>query len=766
MNIVKWMRKNNRKIMAFVVIFIMVSFVGGMALQQLLMQFGSGRNRDVYTYRGNGKISMIDVQQAESDLTILATMQMPLFLLQYPTLKAKLLGQLLFPDSQNAPALYDEMKSGIARGGLRIEQGDIDRFFTTDTATSPILWILLRAEAREAGCIVPRENAAGMLKAIIPQLTRNWPQGAFSAAQMVEYMIKRNHVPEEKILDTLADLLAVLSYVQMVTSSEDITLAQLRATVVRRGQYQNQLGPETVSAEFVRFAAEDFVDQQGEPTQTELEQQLNAFKEYHAGQITEVNPYGFGYKLPGRVRLEYIIVKHDDVRNSLKEPTANEMEQFYQDNLILFQYEDQTDPNDPDSKVTKTMTYPEVMSRIKQTVRRQKTNRTVEMIINEARSKAESPFEDIDVRQASSEILAAAADDYSKIAEQVGKNYGLKLYAGQTGLLGAEGIAGDISLSKLSLQGQSRTPVRLGRIVFAVEQLGITKLSRFEVPAPKMWENIGPMKDSPGEYAGMVAIVRIIEAQPAEAPANIDVAFNIEGSSVGGPTVSKDKAFSVRDELVRDIKLIKAIAMAKTRTDEFGRMVRDSDWDKALVQYNDKYGDGEGSASKPGSKQVKLEKMIDKSPMSPQDIKASLVIMEDNPMAIRYIKDMVKTAKLAERFRTLLEDEKIEAKDIRAVVELKSSAAFYVVKDVSRKAVTKEAYYKAKGATAWQLDNTVSDSIALTHFMPENIIARMKFVPIRARNKVSDESTTTPQDNDRDGKDDQNAGDTSEGVSE
>ena len=99
MNIVKWMRKNNRKIMAFVVIFIMVSFVGGMALQQLLMQFGSGRNRDVYTYRGNGKISMIDVQQAESDLTILATMQMPLFLLQYPTLKAKLLGQLLFPDS-------------------------------------------------------------------------------------------------------------------------------------------------------------------------------------------------------------------------------------------------------------------------------------------------------------------------------------------------------------------------------------------------------------------------------------------------------------------------------------------------------------------------------------------------------------------------------------------------------------------------------------------------------------------------------------------
>ena len=35
MNIVKWMRKNNRKIMAFVVIFIMVAFVGGYALQLL-----------------------------------------------------------------------------------------------------------------------------------------------------------------------------------------------------------------------------------------------------------------------------------------------------------------------------------------------------------------------------------------------------------------------------------------------------------------------------------------------------------------------------------------------------------------------------------------------------------------------------------------------------------------------------------------------------------------------------------------------------------
>lgn len=42
MNAVKWIRKNERKLMAWLVILIMISFVGGYGLQQFLMYIGQG----------------------------------------------------------------------------------------------------------------------------------------------------------------------------------------------------------------------------------------------------------------------------------------------------------------------------------------------------------------------------------------------------------------------------------------------------------------------------------------------------------------------------------------------------------------------------------------------------------------------------------------------------------------------------------------------------------------------------------------------------
>jgi hypothetical protein len=123
MNIVKWMRKNNRKLMAGVVIVIMISFVGGTALQQLLSRWGSGAGSVVATYRDKGKISPIDLRVAEGQLMILRDLLMPMFL-QYkstpagtPDIRARLLGQLIFPDSQGAAMMQDEIRQSMARSG-------------------------------------------------------------------------------------------------------------------------------------------------------------------------------------------------------------------------------------------------------------------------------------------------------------------------------------------------------------------------------------------------------------------------------------------------------------------------------------------------------------------------------------------------------------------------------------------------------------------------------------------------------------------------
>ena len=99
------------KIMSFVVIFIMISFVGGMALQQVLMRLGSGINKPIAFYRGGGEVSQLDMQQAQRDLTVLSRLMIPTFL-QYkpsvtgqPDVRSQLLGQLLFPDAATSTML-------------------------------------------------------------------------------------------------------------------------------------------------------------------------------------------------------------------------------------------------------------------------------------------------------------------------------------------------------------------------------------------------------------------------------------------------------------------------------------------------------------------------------------------------------------------------------------------------------------------------------------------------------------------------------------
>ena len=70
MNLVKWFRRNNKKVMAVVVIVIMIGFIGGTALTQLL-QRNTGMS-DVVAYLGDGtKVRRSDLVTARWELEVL-----------------------------------------------------------------------------------------------------------------------------------------------------------------------------------------------------------------------------------------------------------------------------------------------------------------------------------------------------------------------------------------------------------------------------------------------------------------------------------------------------------------------------------------------------------------------------------------------------------------------------------------------------------------------------------------------------------------------
>ena len=73
MNLVKWLRKNNRKVMTVVVLFIIVAFVMGQALTQWARSMGQG-DMVIYEFGSEGEIKQSDQNYADVELKILSAL--------------------------------------------------------------------------------------------------------------------------------------------------------------------------------------------------------------------------------------------------------------------------------------------------------------------------------------------------------------------------------------------------------------------------------------------------------------------------------------------------------------------------------------------------------------------------------------------------------------------------------------------------------------------------------------------------------------------
>ncbi|MHC4458968.1 MAG: hypothetical protein ACYS0I_18155 [Planctomycetota bacterium] len=99
--------------------------------------------------------------------------------------------------------------------------------------------------------------------------------------------------------------------------------------------------------------------------------------------------------------------------------------------------------------------------------------------------------------------------DYKTAAEQLSEKYKINVYTGKTGLLSAADIQADRYFGRLQLISYLNNPLRLTQIVFAIDDVGTSELGPFDIPKPRIHQNIGPMSDIFGQIK---AVVRIINA--------------------------------------------------------------------------------------------------------------------------------------------------------------------------------------------------------------------------------------------------------------
>jgi hypothetical protein len=724
MNLVKWIRKNNRKIMVFVVIFCMVSFViGSFGIKIIVSMLGGGSNQLIGTYDG-GKIKTRQFIQAQNELNVLRMLMADRLLMAQGSqgLGGPLLVHLLFSDSPFAGDVASELQQAVRGGQLNLSQEDLDSYFNQQPQRAEIVWILLNQEARRTGYILPIENARETLRSVVPPLTNN----QLDAAQLVNQIISKNNIEEERILRIFADLMGVMAYAGQVSDSEDVTLNQVRASLGR--------SKERIDANFVEIPAAWFVDPNAAVSEADMQRQFETYKDTPPNVLTPQNPFGFGYKLGQRVQMDYMVVDLDAVKKLIEIPTPEAIESYYSRNLSQFQTSKPSDPNNPESeKITETRPFAEVEGVIRRTLENERTLSQATLIFNDIKSQTEAGFETLNMEEATVDQIQQAAGDYQAVARSLSEKYGIAITAGKTGWFSAETLAGDEVLSSLTLQRQGG-PLRLADMVFAVTREK-AKQARIGLPSIRVWENIGPLTggifDSEANaYHRLMALVRVVGIQDAQTPESIDFEFATQGMTLFKKPSEAASTFRLKDKIKEDLQLVQAMDTAKTRAEELAGLAKEKGWDEAVKAYNAAYAKTPADPNRiieTGA--VEVAGIKQQLRISAMEIEMAKRIMLENPASAQFIQRRLVSNMLTNKLYALLPENAESTGIIQTVLPFEPTAAYYVVQSVVRQPATEKDYLDNKARTALQLSAIHSAGLPLVHFNAANLFKRMGYVP-------------------------------------
>jgi len=743
MNLVKWLRKNNMKLMAVVVVIIMLGFTAGPALR-FLGQGKSQRHETIASFANEKKITNYDLALAHRELEILQLLRADFLLkslsvplIRTPDLRGLLLGELLFAEQRTSPVISSRIKQLISADRYNISEKQINDIYRR-TMPANVYWLLLRDEAQLAGIRISDENAGEVLSNVIPQLFNGEPY-----PRIISSIVEMKGIPEKEILATFAKLMAVLEYAKIICAAEDFTNAQVMHAISRE--------EDTINLEFVKFDSAVFAESQDEPTEEKLTEHFEKYKNFLPGDVNDQNPYGFGYKLPDRVQFEYIAVKLDDVSAIVPKVTQQEAEEYYEKNREQFTVSVPSDPNDPNSSpVEQTKGYAEMADIISDQLRQNKINSKAREILDGAAAITEAALQssDADRTSLSQDQLKQMVGDYNTAATQLAGKYNIRVYTGQTDLLSAADMRQDEYLRKLYLMNDRYSPVGLTRVLFAVDQLQASELSPFDVPNPKLYENIGPFIDMDGQ---LMLIVRPTAAANAAVPENINQTLGKNALILDGQPQQSENAYSMKEKVAQDLKKLLAMDVTKKKATEFVDLASRDGWEKTVEKFNKLYGQQDKDISEPDvsgtitapQKSFALQNLSNLRRTSALTLEGLVTQSTRNPSVQPFVNEAKKESRLIDRLYSLIPPDSNTA-SVPVVLESKPDTSYYCIKNISVKRLDLEQYEKIKAIRTYRENFLQSQNMAPVHFAPENILKRMNFKLLR-QNEDTAGPNTPPQ---------------------
>ncbi len=738
MSLMKWFRKNNARIMAFVVIVLMLVFISGPAMNYL----SSGRksvNQAVARYGDDEKITGRDLAEAQEQLELLNMLGANMFLrVQDPRmapmqdLGVVLLGELLFSERATVSETLSWIRQMVSNGGYRISDKQINEIYSREYPPN-MYWLLLAKEAERVGVRIPPELAKEQLEIVIPRLREG-----LTYSQLINSIIQRRKVSEGQIIEAFRTLVSILEYTKSMCSMENRTCRQILHEV--------SWVEETMDVNYVRFEAGVFSDKSYKPSEEEITSHFEKYKGYFAGEVTQENPYGFGYKLGDRVMLEYIGVRLDDVASKVERPTQEETEDFYQQNLQIFVQYLPSDPNDPNSPmIQRARSYAEVAPSITKQLYQRRVDSKAEQILAEAKSITEANLTVLSEEQnLSDEQYEKAAVDYEKTAAQLSEKHDIKVYAGRTEMLNAVDMQSDEELGSLFIRRAGTTGTVLVRIVFSVEQLKASELGPFDAKAPRLYENIGPLKDAremmEGYEGANMLLVRVVAAEKASEPENLNQ--KIYRKAVLFDRQSKTEDFkTIRELVIEDMRRLAALDETRAKVDEFVKLAGESGWQQAIDKFNELYGKPakkmEDSPMKIVYQTFTLSEEKGLRRISGPRLTALESRYEGDPMAASILRRSRIESMLKDEIYGLVPENSDSPAESGEILEFKPNMTYYCLQSLLIHRLNQDKFDKLKGADIIGGDFSEGQVMAMVHYNPKNILKRMNFSLIKREKDIT-----------------------------
>jgi hypothetical protein len=416
----------------------------------------------------------------------------------------------------------------------------------------------------------------------------------------------------------------------------------------------------------------------------------------------------------------------DDIQKRVEKPSFDELESYYLRNISKFQQSEPIDPNNPEAG-TRTITRPfaQVMQQVRQEVEKQRTEALANNILNEARQMIDAGWDTLDLEKAAVAQMQQAAGDYTAAAKELEKKYQISVVTGKTGWLRPEDLSSEPFLRRVVLTAPSS--VRLIDVLLAIPEDGKPS-SQPGLPPVRVWETISPISGgmpADGQYITLRGMVRVIGIQPPLVPEDVNFSFDNHGVSLSQPP--QPSVFSVREQVIKDLKTLRAMEKARTQAADLVRFVEADGWEKGLQRFYETYYP-QTDPNSPSPLRPQLRTLPEQT-VPPQSQVEMLRQRLAVPSASRDIlvsryQNAVFIRKLAE----MLDPSQETTGPIARLLVFEPARNVVVVKQLTRKPATEKDYADNKSKVAMQRAMLAKIDLGLVHFNPKNIAGRMGLV--------------------------------------